>query len=166
MPPMFRRVVLALIVAVGLAAIAAWVIGRQHYSNLILKSCFNDVAGLKAGATVRIAGVDVGNVRRVRANPSIRNCPAEVEMGLVTPYEFTVPNDAIAAISTAGVLGEAYVEIDTSRAVGSPAANYAYLPGKQGKQVDILEVLTGLIESAKAKQAENRDSGKKTPSLK
>jgi hypothetical protein len=80
---MTRKILLAMIVAVGLAAIGVLLVGRQRYSHLELKSCFNDVQGLKAGASVRIAGVDVGTVRRVRANPEMRNCPAEVDMELL-----------------------------------------------------------------------------------
>src|SRR2546425_3748283 len=101
---MTRKILLALIVAVGLTAIGVLLVGRERYSHLELKSCFNDVQGLKAGASVRIAGVDVGTVRRVRANPEMRNCPAEVEMELATTYEIRVPNVAIPAIASFGTL--------------------------------------------------------------
>ncbi len=110
---MIRKILLALIIVVGLTAIGAFLVGRHRYSRLELKSCFTDVHGLKVGASVRIAGVDVGTVRRVTANPQLKNCPAEVDMELATPYEITVPRDAIAGIATAGLLGETYVDIDT-----------------------------------------------------
>jgi len=157
---MTRKILLALIVAVGLAAIGVLLVGRQRYSHLELKSCFNDVQGLKAGASVRIAGVDVGTVRRVRANPEMRNCPAEVEMELATTYEIRVPKDAIAVIATAGLLGETYVDIDTTQAVGGPSENYGYLKTKQSKPTASLEdhlealdvMITGLVEASKGKK--------------
>src|SRR5271154_5982607 len=108
---MIRKFILAMIVLVGLVALGFLLFGRQRHSYLSLKSCFNDVQGLKPGAAVRISGVDVGIVRRVTAKPETKNCPAEVEVDLATPYEMKVPNDAIAGIATADLLGEVYVDI-------------------------------------------------------
>jgi ABC-type transporter Mla subunit MlaD len=65
----------------------------------------------------------------------MRNCPAEVDMQLATTYEITVPKDAIAGIATAGLLGETYVEINTTEAVGGPSENYGYLKSKQSKSM-------------------------------
>src|SRR5262245_17085994 len=58
-----------LIVAVGGAAGFSW----QRYD---LKTRFPDVKGLKSGAVVRVAGVEVGKVSEVRL------VGAEVEVGL------------------------------------------------------------------------------------
>lgn len=41
--------------------------------------------------------------------------------------------DSIAETSTAVLLGEVYVSIDTSRAVGLPVENYGYLRSKSRK---------------------------------
>jgi hypothetical protein len=69
---------------------------------------------------VRLAGVEVGFVRAVRAQPANRTCPGEVEMEIRTSYELTIPNDSVASIATAGLLGETYLEIDVSQAFGPP----------------------------------------------
>jgi ABC-type transporter Mla subunit MlaD len=100
---MLRKSILVLMVIVGLAAIGSLFIRNFRLSRQELKSCFDDVQGLKAGAVVRIAGVDVGTVLSVRANPQNKNCPAEVEMALATSYDLRLPKDAIAAIETAGI---------------------------------------------------------------
>jgi phospholipid/cholesterol/gamma-HCH transport system substrate-binding protein len=169
---MIRKILLALIIAVGLSTIGFLAVGRQRYYHLELKSCFNDVQGLKAGASVRIAGVDVGSVRQVKANPNTRNCPAEVDMRLATTYEITVPKDAIAGIATAGLLGETYVEMDTAQAEGGPSENYGYLKSKQSnpmpsladylkvfdEHLRTLDVITGLVEASKAKEGSNHNS--------
>lgn len=117
-------------VVIGIAAIGSLFFRHDRFSQLEVKSCFNDVQGLRQGAPVRIAGVDVGTVRRVRANPPRKDCPAEVEMTLTTAYEISIPKDSIAGIDTAGVLGESFVSIDISQATGAPVENYGYLKTK------------------------------------
>jgi phospholipid/cholesterol/gamma-HCH transport system substrate-binding protein len=148
---MLRRSILVLMIVVGLAAIGSLFVRNVHLSRQELKSCFNDVQGLKAGAGVRIAGVDVGTVRSVRANPQNKNCPAEVEMDLATSYELRLPKDAIAAIQTAGILGETYVDIDASQASGASLENYGYLKSKPTKPLPSSEdSLKALDTSLKA----------------
>jgi hypothetical protein len=130
---MTRKLILALIVGVGMVAIASLFVNRLHYFHHDLKSCFDDAGGLRAGVPVRIAGVDVGTVRSVRANPQNKGCPAEVEMVLATSYEIRVPKDAIAEIETAGLLGEAYLTINTTQASGAPIEDYGYLKSRRAK---------------------------------
>lgn len=88
---MARKITLALIVAVGLATLSGLFVARLRYSYLQLKTCFDDAQGLRAGASVQIAGVDVGIVRSVRADPQNKGCAAEVEMDIATTYELKVP---------------------------------------------------------------------------
>lgn len=147
---MLRKSILGLMVIVGLAAIGSLFIRNPRLSRQELKSCFSDVQGLRAGAEIRIAGVDVGTVRSVRANPQNKNCPAEVEMALATSYDLRLPKDAIAAIETTGVLGESYVEIDASQASGTPLENYGYLKSKTTKPFPSSEDLLKVEELLKA----------------
>jgi ABC-type transporter Mla subunit MlaD len=93
--------------------------------RLVLRACFDNVQGLREGARVRISGVYVGRVTKVRARPDNKLCPADVEMKLVTRYELMVPTDAIALIGSAGLLGEQFVDIDVQDAKGPPATNHA-----------------------------------------
>lgn len=146
---MLRRSIVVLMVIVGLAAIGSLFVGNVRLSRQRLKSCFSDVQGLRGGAEVRIAGVDVGTVRSVRANPQNKNCPAEVEMDLATSYELRVPKDAIAAIETAGILGESYVDIDASQTSGPPVENYGYLKGKTTKPLSTEDILKALDRGLK-----------------
>ena len=127
---MAKKRILALLGIAVVAAIGILVAGRIGEHRLDLKSCFDDVQGLKSGAAVRLAGVDVGRVRSVRAEPQNKNCPAEVEMTLHTSYELPVPQDALTEIKTAGVLGESYVTIDARAASRPPVENYGYLKSK------------------------------------
>ncbi|MGA8299631.1 MAG: MCE family protein [Terriglobales bacterium] len=127
---MVDKRILALLVV--LAVIAVGMIAANHFGShrLDVKSCFDDVRGLKAGAAVRLAGVDIGTVRSVRAQPQNKSCPAEVEMILTTSYRLPVPRDALAGVETAGVLGETLVSIDVGAASGPPIDDYGYLRSK------------------------------------
>jgi phospholipid/cholesterol/gamma-HCH transport system substrate-binding protein len=167
---LLRKSTLVLIIVVGVAAIGSLFIKPLRYSRQDIKSCFDNAGGLRAGAAVRIAGVDVGTVRSVRANPQNKNCPAEVEMALATTYEIRIPKDSIAETSTAGLLGETYVNIDTAQASGAAIENYGYLKSKSSKttlsledQIKAADVLLRLVRSLKEAEKEvPRDAG--TPS--
>lgn len=149
-------------VVVGLAAIGSlFVRNRPFFYRQDLKSCFSDSGGLQAGAPVRIAGVDVGTVRSVRANPQNKNCPAEIEMAIVTAYEVKIPRDSITGIETAGLLGEAYLSIDTTQASAAPIENYGYLKSKPSKntlslgdQLRAADALVRLLQALKETEKE------------
>jgi len=162
---MFRKSILTLIVVIGLAAIGSLFINPFHYHRQGIKSCFDDVQGLRAGAPVRLAGVEVGTVQSVRANPQRKDCPAEAEMRLATPYEIKIPRDSIAGLGTAGVLGETYVEIDTTQTSGQPVENYGYLKSRPSipptSFEDYLKALASVLGAAK--DSKEVDKGIRSP---
>ena len=167
---MLRKSILVLMIVAGVAAIGSVFINRLRYFRQDIKSCFDDAGGLRAGAAVRIAGVDVGTVRSVRANPQNKNCPAEVEMALATTYEIRIPKDSIAEANTAGMLGEVYVNIDTTQASGAPIENYGYLKSKPSKptlsladQFKAADVMLRLVRAFKEAEKEvPKDTGAPT----
>jgi ABC-type transporter Mla subunit MlaD len=131
-PPRSIRWVTILIVSVGLLALASFSSLRLFGGpSLRFKTCFQDVNGLRPGAKVKLAGVDVGTVRDVRAQPMDKACPGAIAMELRTPYELKIPADSVATTATAGILGEAYLEIDTSGASGPPVESGGHLPSKE-----------------------------------
>ena len=164
---MLRKWVLVLIVVVGLLTIGSLFFGRFGCVGCVhqeLKSCFDDVQGLKSGAVVRLAGVYVGRVRSVRAQPQSKGCPAEVEMDLATSYALPVPKDALTEIETAGVLGETFVEIDVSQASGPSIENYGYLKSKPTKPRPSLEDLVrGMTERLRGPKATDKLSTDNLP---
>jgi len=89
--------------------------------RIILKAYFDDAQSLRQGASVRLQGVDMGNVTRVRVVPEKPATPVEVTMKVSTKYSFSLRRDSIASLNTAGVLGETYVNIDSSQAKGPEA---------------------------------------------
>src|SRR5262245_63770691 len=127
---MHRRLILVMIVAVGTLTLASLVVVRARFPRQELRACLADAKGLRPGAEVRISGVQVGMVRAVTAKPQDRNCPAEVELDISTPYELKVPRDAVVEVQN-GVPGPALLAIDVTRATGEPALKGTYLSSKE-----------------------------------
>jgi len=96
--------------------------GGWFTSKITLRSYFDNAGGLREGAPVRLAGVDIGNVTTVRIVDGKPQTPVEVTMKVNTKYSFNLRKDSVTLLSTAGILGETYVDVDSSSAKG-PAAN-------------------------------------------
>jgi phospholipid/cholesterol/gamma-HCH transport system substrate-binding protein len=102
--------------------------GGIFTKRITLKSYFDDANGLRQGAPVRLAGVDVGNVKTIRVVPGNTLTPVEVTMKVVPKYDFALHKDSLTLLSTAGVLGETYINIDSSKAKGLPVQDGDTLP--------------------------------------
>ncbi|MFZ5764582.1 MAG: outer membrane lipid asymmetry maintenance protein MlaD [Thermodesulfobacteriota bacterium] len=74
--------------------------------NYTLVAEFDSVSGLKKGAQVSIAGVDVGKVSAIRLTEDQQ---ARVELYLNRDVKIT--EDAIASIKTQGIIGDKYIRI-------------------------------------------------------
>ena len=98
--------------------------------HFILKSYFDNAQGLREGAPVRLNGVDIGNVIHIRIVPDKDKqlTPVEVTMKVNTRYNFGLRRDSVTALDTAGVLGETYIDIDSSQAIGNPVQDGDTLP--------------------------------------
>jgi phospholipid/cholesterol/gamma-HCH transport system substrate-binding protein len=101
--------------------------------KIAIKSYFDNAGGLREGAPVRLAGVDIGNVTRIRvvSAPDKKLTPVEVTMKVNTQYRENLRADSVASLSTAGVLGETYIDIDSSLAKGPEAQSGAVLPTRE-----------------------------------
>lgn len=78
------------------------IVGSQ---GTTIYAIFSNVGGLKEGAEVQIAGVNIGRVKAI----TLDEYQAKVKLQITT----TVPiqDDAIASIKTKGLVGEKYIEI-------------------------------------------------------
>ena len=86
-----------------------------------------NAAGLKDGAPVTLEGVTIGNVIHVRVIPARNPTPVEVTMQVGYEYMDGLHTDSTAVIAQAGVLGDSYVDINSSKATGPQPANDAEL---------------------------------------
>jgi phospholipid/cholesterol/gamma-HCH transport system substrate-binding protein len=98
--------------------------------KIVLRSYFENAAGLVKGAPVRLSGVDIGNVNSIRIinAPDRRLTPVEVIMKLSTRFAFDLHKDSRATLATAGVLGATFVDIDSSHATGPQIKDGDELP--------------------------------------
>jgi len=113
-----------IIAAAAIAGVTLFLtLAKPPRQRLDLKCYFRNAHGLRPGARVRVAGVEVGLVTSVRVRPELRDHPVEVSMTLDTPYELKIPSDSVVTLEAAGVLGEIFPEINVQRATGPPVQN-------------------------------------------
>jgi len=98
--------------------------------RITIVSFFDNASGLRVGAPVRLNGVDIGNVVGMRIVPDKDKqlTPVEVIMKVSTKYSFNLRRDSVTSLDTAGVLGETYLDIDSSQAIGPLAQDGDTLP--------------------------------------
>ena len=98
--------------------------------RITVHSYFDNAQGLRLGAPVRLMGVDIGNVTNIRivAGKDKQLTPVEVTMKVSTKYHTSLRRDSMTSIETAGVLGEVYIDIDSTQAVAGEAQNGDTLP--------------------------------------
>jgi len=78
------------------------IIGDKGYK---LYAEFSEIGGLKNGAPVEIAGVEVGRVKSI----SLSDYQAKIELQINSGVK--IQEDSIAAVKTKGLLGEKYIQI-------------------------------------------------------
>jgi phospholipid/cholesterol/gamma-HCH transport system substrate-binding protein len=100
---------------------------------------FDNASGLRVGAPVRLEGVDIGNVVDIAVVPNHGLTPVRVRMKVSTRFQKELRKDSIASLSTAGVLGETFVDIDSRSATGAIAQNGEVL--KSTEQPDLQDVV-------------------------
>jgi len=134
--------VVGLFLLVGILSLAYISIrlGKMQFIGLggyTLYADFPTVGGLKEGASVEIAGVEIGRVEKI----SLVNYQARVMMRINA--EVKLQEDTIASVKTKGLIGEKYVRI-------SPGGSEALIPaGGRIREVepplDIEELIGSVI---------------------
>ena len=120
-------VLLAMAVLVMLILLMSSASGGLFARKLVLRSYFENAAGLKDGAPVTLEGVTIGNVIHVRVIPERNPTPVEVTMRVGREYRDRLHTDSTASINQAGVLGDSYVDLSSTHASGPAPANNAEL---------------------------------------
>jgi len=118
--------------------------------KIVVRAYVDNAGGLRVGAPARLEGVDIGNVTGIRvvADPKRRLAPVEVTMKITTKYADTMRSDCQVELTTAGVLGEVFVDLDCREAKGSPIQAGAELPTKDVPQLqDVVRASQGTLEN-------------------
>lgn len=114
--------------------------GGFFWERYSLKTVFPNVAGLKAGAPVRVAGVEVGSVSDV----DLVGDQVEVVMELNRDYQSQVRTTSRASLGSISLLGEAAVDI-TASSSGTPVPEWGYVPSAPAEG-SLTEVATKATE--------------------
>ena len=122
--------------------------GGWFTRKITLRSYFDNAGGLREGAPVRLAGVDIGNVTGIRIVRDKPTTPVEVTMKVNTKYKFNLRKDSITLLSTAGVLGETYVDIDSSTASAAEAKDGDTLAARNQPELqDVVRASQGTLQN-------------------
>jgi phospholipid/cholesterol/gamma-HCH transport system substrate-binding protein len=97
---------------------------------------YNDSAGgLRNGAPVRLQSVDIGNVESIRIvnhhDANGASTPVEIGMKVNAKYKPFIHTDSQVLLATAGVLGETFIDIDSTQAKGGVVSNHSELPSQE-----------------------------------
>lgn len=108
-----RTITVGLFVLIGIVVFIAGVLflgGQQKrfVKTVQIKAIFNDVGGLKVGNNVWFSGVKVGTVRRINFFGSSQ---VEVDMNIEEKSQPYIRKDALATISSDGLIGNKIVMI-------------------------------------------------------
>ena len=133
------------VVAVALAAFFIFLVGGQGglpWQRYHLKSRFPNVAGLKEGAVVRLAGVEVGQVSSIEFAGS----QVEVVYEVSKDIRDKITTQSRAMLGSVSLLGES--AIDLTPGTGESVPEWGYVPTQRtpGQLADVAENATEGIQ--------------------
>ncbi|HTS70128.1 MAG TPA: MlaD family protein [Terriglobia bacterium] len=109
------RVGVLVIVSLIVFAVAVFFISGQvgiftrHYT---LKAYLPSAGDLREGAQVRLAGIAVGNVEKIRISPyPDKQRAVEIDLKIAGTYQKEIRADSVASVETVGLLGDSYLDI-------------------------------------------------------
>ena len=144
------RVGITVIVATVILAILIFLMTGSvglFTKKLRLRSYFDNAEGLRVGAPVRLEGVDIGNVVAIRVVKR-QLTPVEVVMKVSAKYGDQVHKDSRAVLTTAGVLGETFVDISSKAAKLPPAQDNDELPTENRPDIqDMVRASQGTLQN-------------------
>src|SRR5438034_947233 len=138
----------------GLVALAAFLgmvyaLGaraRLFEAHYTIHAEFTEVAGLTEGATVRLAGVQIGRVTDVHL-PGEPGGKVRVDLTIARRYADRIRRDSIARIETQGLLGDKVVEVTVGTAAAPPLQPGEVLTARE--PTDFARVLTQGADTAR-----------------
>ena len=135
---------IAIVIAAGVIFLLSGE-GGFFWQRYTLKAKFDNVAGLKPGAPVRVAGVEVGTVEDV----AISGTDVEVTFQLAREMQPRITTSSVAMIGAVSLLGEASLDLTISQQ-GTPVPEFGYVPSRRtpGQLADVAEGATKSLEQA------------------
>jgi phospholipid/cholesterol/gamma-HCH transport system substrate-binding protein len=147
------RVGIFVLVGLGVFLAVIYMLGaraRLFEARYTLYAEFAEVGGLQEGATVRLAGVQIGRVSGVDLPPKPGG-KVRVAMKIATQFSDRIRQDSEARIQTQGLLGDRIIEITVGSARAAAVAAEATLRSRD--PVDISHIIgegAGVVRSVAA----------------
>jgi phospholipid/cholesterol/gamma-HCH transport system substrate-binding protein len=147
--PSSRNFVVGAFVIFGLLlfAVGLFMIGdrRKLFSESFeIYAEFAQLGGLQNGATVRVAGMDAGEVLDIRVPPYPQS-KFRVKMRVLEKLHPVVRKDSVATIQTEGILGNKFLKIDPGTSQAPEAPSGSTLSGRE--PFDFSDLLQQVRES-------------------
>ncbi len=117
------------VVALALAIMLIVAVGGQggfSWDRYTLKTKFSNVAGLKSGAVVRVAGVEVGKVTDVQ----LEGAEVLVTLGINEEHQQRITDQSRAVMGSLSLLGEPIIEV-TPASQGRPLQDGEFIQSDQ-----------------------------------
>lgn len=95
------------IISISYMAIKLGKMELMNTDNYFLKARFQSVSGLKKGAFVEMAGVEVGRVGDIVFDPKKQDALVTLKINNTIP----VSSDVIASVKTSGLIGDKYIKL-------------------------------------------------------
>lgn len=111
-----------------------------------------NASGLRNGAPVRLQNVDIGNVSKIRIvdhhSATGASTPVQIMMKINAKFRPYLHTDSLVLLTTQGVLGETFIDIDSTHATGPMVSNNAELPVKEVPDIqDVISSSQGTLEN-------------------
>ena len=140
-------VIVAIAALTALISLMSGSTGGLFTRRIVVHSYFENAAGLKPGAPVSLQGVTIGSVTQILIVPQRKLTPVEVVMKIGLKYSAALHSDSLASLSTAGVLGDTFVDIDSAHATGPALKNGDQLPTTETPSLsDVIKSSQSTIE--------------------
>jgi len=138
------------VVAVGLAILLIVSVGGQagfSWQRYKLKTKFSNVQGLKSGAIVRVAGMEVGKVTELE----FVGAEVQVTVEVNKEHRSRITEQSRASIGSLSLLGEPTIEISPASS-GTPLKDGDFIPSERtpGQISDVAENATQTLEQTTA----------------
>ena len=140
-----------IITTLAILVVGIFVIGNKQYlfsSTYQLKAQFDNVAGLDAGADVRVGGVHSGTVRSIQL-PHRPGEKVTIVMDLSQSTHEIIKQDSVATIETEGLLGNQFMAITFGSGGKAEVKDGDVIASQAPLQMaDMLNKASGILDSS------------------
>lgn len=153
------KVGLFVLLALALSTFVVFIIGdnrRQWDRKVTFHARFDNVIGLKAGAAVRLGGIDVGTVSDVSHSRDAKDPRIYVRFTVSRDEAIRVKPDTVARIVGRGLLGDKMLDLDGGSPLAPPAPADSFIDS-EANPPDVGKALGDLQEAARDARASLKD---------